>query len=395
MRRFFCRLPVYALLLAELIALVPILTMSMHLLHIKDDETGKIVDDGQVHEVGLMPLPHTVEPSLVDEDPETDEPGDEAGPEDDSDPALEDEDSGAEDPDIAADPGTDVPGDETDPAVTDDPDGEADPNGETDPDGEADPDGSAETGGETDPDDGSDPNADPGSDGEAGEEEPPLQIIPGGLPETERVDPSYFDDAVFIGDSVSLKLLYYVREQRKSDENYLGKAQFLTAGSFSYINALRPVSEESVHPSYQGTKMLLENAIFACGAKKLYIMLGMNDIAGGRYEGTLQDLDTLIARILEKTPDVTFYFQSVTPRMADSQTRKLNNEVIRTYNQKLLQHCEENGYYFVDIYAALCDENGDLPASYCSDPVSTGGMGIHFTNAACSAWVDYLYTHTA
>ncbi len=121
----------------------------------------------------------------------------------------------------------------------------------------------------------------------------------------------------------------------------------------------------------------------------------MNDIAGGRYDGTLSNLSTVISRILEKTPDVKFYFQSVTPRMEDSQTTKLNNEVIRTYNEHLLQYCEDNGYYFIDVYSALCDENGNLPAEYCSDPVATGGMGIHFTNAACEAWLDYLYTHTA
>ncbi len=91
----------------------------------------------------------------------------------------------------------------------------------------------------------------------------------------------------------------------------------MTAGSFGYINALKPVSEDSVHPSYQGTKMLLEDSVAACGAKKLYIMLGMNDIAGGRYEGTISNLSTVISRILEKVPDVTFYFQSVTPRMED------------------------------------------------------------------------------
>lgn len=325
MRRFFCRLLVFLLMLAELMALTLILTMSTHLIQIKEDKTGKIIDDGLAHAVGCMPVPHTVEPA-----PDPPEPPEENNPDD-----------GKLDPDR-------------------DPDGEDPPVGE-------------------DPDEGQDD---------------PLEIVPGGIPESERVDTSYFDDVVFIGDSVSLKLQYYVRDQRKSDENFLGKAQFLTAGSFSYINALKAVSEESVHPSYQGTKMLLEDSVAACGAKKLYIMLGMNDIAGGRYDGTLSNLGTEISRILEKNPDVTFYFQSVTPRMEDSQTTKLNNEIIRTYNERLLQYCEDNGYYFIDVYSALCDENGNLPAEYCSDPVSSGGMGIHFTNAACAVWLDYLYTHT-
>lgn len=355
MRRFFSRLPVYLLFLAELIVILPILTLSVHMIQIKEDETGRIIDDGMTHQLGVMPLPHSVEQTVP-------EPPVEPPPPTESDPAE-------------TDPA------ETDPEEEDPP--ETDPAEDPDPTGEDEPDPE-----ETDPETG---EADP----EPGEDEPIPEVPACVIQVSDPADPSYFDDAVFIGDSVSLKLQYYVREQRRKTEDCLGNAQFLTVGSFSYINALTPLSEESVHPSYQGTKMLLENAVAACGAKKLYIMLGMNDIAGGRYDGTLSNLTTVISRILAKTPDAVFYFQSVTPRMADSQTTKLNNEIIRTYNQRLMEYCEENGYYFVDVYSVLCNEDGDLRPAYCSDPVSTGGMGIHFTDEACAVWIDYLYTHTA
>ena len=143
MRRFFCRLPVWILVLAELVTLIWILTMSTHVIQIKDDETGKIIDDGLPHAVGVMTLPHTVEPE----------------PEPEPEPEVEDPDS----------------------------EGEPDPGGEDEPD-------------------------------------LPIEIVPGGVPESERVDDSYFDDAVFIGDSVSLKLQYYVRDMRQTNENFLGKA---------------------------------------------------------------------------------------------------------------------------------------------------------------------------
>lgn len=349
MKRFFLRLPVVLLLLVELIVLIPLNTMSSRAVPTDESRKDKITFDGQAHEVGSVVLPHEQEGQQV---PEPDEPT----------PAE-------------SDPGPDLV---DDPAVGPGP--EEGTNGE-------------ETPGDTEPEDPG-PPAEEGSDGV---EEPPepTEVVSGNIPESERVDASYFDDVVFIGDSVSLKLQYFVRDMRKKDENYLGGAQFLTAGSFSYINALKPVSSDSTHPTYQGSKMLLEDSIAACGARKLYIMLGMNDIAGGRYEDTLKDVGLVAARILEKNPDAVFYFQSVTPRMADSQTRKLNNEIIRTYNEYLLHYCEENGYFFVDVYSVLSDENGDLPAEYCSDPVSLGGMGIHFTDRACEAWIEYLYTHTA
>ena len=48
----------------------------------------------------------------------------------------------------------------------------------------------------------------------------------------KEVDSSWFDDAVFVGDSVTLKLSYY------ADNGSLGKAEFLCAGSLGYGEAL-------------------------------------------------------------------------------------------------------------------------------------------------------------
>ena len=219
--------------------------------------------------------------------------------------------------------------------------------------------------------------------------------IEGQIAESESAPDSYFDDAVFIGDSVSLMLKYYASSMRGSNPNFLGKAQFLCSGSFGFRNAILPVSDESLHPSYNGTKQTVEASIAQMGAKKVYIMLGMNDVAGKNYTNTLKNATTLVSRIREKSPDTVFYFQSVTPRMKDSQIKSLNNEIIFEFNKQLAAYCAENGHYFVNVYEAVCDENGDLTKSYCSDPVSSGGMGIHFTYDGCEKWVDYLYKHTA
>ena len=224
----------------------------------------------------------------------------------------------------------------------------------------------------------------------------PPQIY-GAVAQGERVDDAYFDDAVFIGDSVSLMLQYYTLAMRAEDPDFLGKAQFLTAGSFSYRHAVSALSDSSIHPAYNGEEMLLEDAIAQMGAKKIYIMLGMNDISNGNYTRTLENVETLVSRILEKNPDAVFYFESVTPRMENSETSYLNNDIIAAFNTKLAAYCVENEHYFINVYEAVCDENGNLPPAYCGDPVSEGGkgMGIHFTYAGCAAWVDYLYTHTA
>ena len=218
--------------------------------------------------------------------------------------------------------------------------------------------------------------------------------IPYALAQGERVSDSYFDDAVFIGDSVSLKLEKYVTAKRNSNASFFGGAQFLTAGSMGSGNALQPVSDESIHPLYNGQKMALADSVKASGAKKVYIMLGMNDLAPYGVDGAVSNMQTLIEGILEKTPDAKIFVESATPLVAAQNfpTHKLNNSNIALYNQKMSAVCQEKGWYFVNVWSAVQDGSGNLTASYCSDPDS---MGIHFTDSGCEVWLEYLYTHTA
>lgn len=209
------------------------------------------------------------------------------------------------------------------------------------------------------------------------------------VPQSAAVDKSYFDDAAFVGDSVSLKLSYY-----QAATGALGGAQFFASGSLSAGNALWKVSSESVHPSYQGTKMLVEDCIAKSGAKKIYLMLGMNDIGLYGLEGSIENYKTLVERIKAKSPDVKIFIQSMTPMTTTSNIagKSLNNTKIKQYNQMLLDTCKEMGWYFIDVGSVMYDANGEaLLRSYCSDP---DGMGIHFTNEGCEQWVQYLLTHT-
>ena len=206
------------------------------------------------------------------------------------------------------------------------------------------------------------------------------------LPACDEVSKEHFDDAVFVGDSVSVWLQYYGTATKA-----LGNAKFLCAGSLSATNALGAVTEASVHPSYQGQKMSVEDGVAATDAKKVYIMLGINNISFG-LERSTGDMVTLINRILAKSPDVTIFIQSVTPMSAKSNLlqKGLNNDKILAYNERMQELCEENGWYFVNVAEAFRDEDGNLPAVYCSD---YEGMGIHFNNAAAKNWVQYLKTH--
>lgn len=216
-----------------------------------------------------------------------------------------------------------------------------------------------------------------------------LHFIDGQVLECGRADKSYFDDTVFVGDSISNYMGYYATATGK-----LGNAQFLTSGSLSATNALWEISDESVHPSYQGVKMLVEDAVAACGAKKLYIMLGMNDLGINTLEEAKEKYVTLLDRIIEKSPGIQICIESMTPMLCTERAltdKYLNNTNIEAYNKILCALCAERGWSFINVASVMYAEDGFLKPEYCSDPTA---MGIHPSNAGCDRWIDYLYTHT-
>ena len=208
----------------------------------------------------------------------------------------------------------------------------------------------------------------------------------------EEIGWNWFDDAVMVGDSVSLKLKNHVTKARQTEPDYFGLGQFLTSGSLGTGNSLWEVSDKSVHPSFQGEKMLLEESIPLTGAKKVYMMLGINDIAVYGIEGAIQNYSTLLDQISTAAPDVVFYIQSATPICEGAEKGALTNENLEIYNRKLEEMCLSRGVRFVDVASVMRDENGFLIRSYCSDP---DGMGIHLTDEGCLVWLNYLMEDAA
>ena len=211
--------------------------------------------------------------------------------------------------------------------------------------------------------------------------------------EYTQVDDSYFNDAVFIGDSISYGFELYVTEKHANGETVLGEAQFLTSGSLSYGNSLWDVSDESVHPTYNGEKMKLEDAIAQIKPGKIFILLGTNDVALYGVEQTIANADTEISRMLEASPGAEIFIMSTTPKYSPAESDvdgALNNADIDALNVAMRQFAVEKGYNFMNIAPLFKDETGGLAADYCSDKE---GMGIHFTSAAYDIWLNFLYSY--
>ena len=220
-----------------------------------------------------------------------------------------------------------------------------------------------------------------------------------GLPQTDRplgvdtgnyVPDSWFDDAVFIGDRVTAQLAAYVENQRLTNPTLLGGATFLATDSLSCGTALAPVSETSAHPTVNGEKMSLEDAVYMLDARKVFIMLGTNDLAAYGVEGSVSNLSRMLTLIREKTPDAQIYIQTVTPRAATSASLPSNQSLFE-YDLALYKQSITAGLRLVDVAYVMRDEAGTLSMDYCADPQGTG-LGLN--DDACAEWISYLYTHT-
>ena len=204
------------------------------------------------------------------------------------------------------------------------------------------------------------------------------------------LDPSIFDDAVFVGDSVTNNLRLYLGRQMNKGIYPLGKAKILCAASLSYTNALWSLDRPgNVHPTYNGKKIRVPDGVAEIGAKKVFIMLEMNDFIIYGSDRTISNAITLINQIVDKNPDAVIYVQSVTPILHINESGNKTNANVRLVNQKLRRMCDDYGWIYLDVSSVMIDEYGCLKSAYCIDP-GVNGMGIHITDSACAAWINYL-----
>ncbi len=207
------------------------------------------------------------------------------------------------------------------------------------------------------------------------------------VPQSDPVPLSWFKDAAIVGDSVTVALQLYCASTKA-----LGDATFLCAGSLSALNNnVMSVGPQSVHPTYKGTKMKIEDGVAASGVKNVYIMLGMNNLYVG-VDAAVEDMRELVANIKAKSPNVNILIESVTPIAQGGSvlSQGLTNQKVDQFNEAMQTACQEEGWYYLDVASQFKDDEGWLKREYCGD---LPGMGIHFTFAATKIWTDHLVSH--
>lgn len=191
---------------------------------------------------------------------------------------------------------------------------------------------------------------------------------------TDAVDDSYFNDALFVGDSLMVNLSY---------SGLFENATFIAAVNLSYENIDDPIvvqTQESVEvPIWQ----LLEAT--RGEFKKVYSLLGINSILYGSDE----NIRSYFERLKELYPDAIIYIESVLPTSETGLiTSGKSNELIKEYNSRVYKICQEMGLHYLDTASAIMDNEGRMPDDYAP------GDGIHPGTEASYKIRDYIYTHT-
>ena len=196
------------------------------------------------------------------------------------------------------------------------------------------------------------------------------------VPESEAVDDSYFDDAVFIGNS---------RTEGLKKFSGLSNSTFITEVGLTVSSIFTDYCDIS-----GGYRSRAFDALAGMSFSKVYIMLGMNEL-GWVYESVFKDdYGKIIDKIREINPDAVIYIQSIIPvsKWKDSSNDVYTNANVERLNSQLRDLADEKEVHYLDVAGALMDSEGYLPYEATGD-------GVHLEPPYCVKWTDYLRTHTA
>ena len=197
------------------------------------------------------------------------------------------------------------------------------------------------------------------------------------VPESERVDDTFFDNAVFLGDSRTEGLQLF---------------SGLHNGDFYWkrgMNVFRAVDENRKYFTVNGKEVSLVGTLAEKSYSAVYLMLGINELGytPKEYE---RGLGILLDSIIAAQPNAVIYLQTMPP-INDEKAEEYGNEWERTeyvdnFNEVIVRLAKEKRVALLDTASVYRGPDGQLPSELTAD-------GVHFTSKGYGRWADYLRTH--
>lgn len=189
------------------------------------------------------------------------------------------------------------------------------------------------------------------------------------------VSDEYFDDAAFVGDSITEGIKLY---------DVMSNATVVAARG---INLDTVFSDDQIRTAAGYTTAL--GALQEANPQKIYIMFGANGVGWFTEEHFTEAYTSFVQSVKEQHPDSQIFLQSILPvtQEFDNEREDISNEKIDRYNELVVEIAENEGVYYLDVASVFKDDQGCLPED-------SNGDGMHFGTTYYNKWFDYLKTHT-
>lgn len=139
----------------------------------------------------------------------------------------------------------------------------------------------------------------------------------------------------------------------------------------------------------EGVLDRLQVSIFDLMPSKVVLMIGTNDVNGGKSEEYIVNNYAKIVKEIKKgVPNVELYCMSIIPQNKDMESYSdvdttANNIKIQSINGKIKGLSEEQGATYIDLYPALLGKEGNLDKAYSDD-------GLHLNAEGFVVWSGIL-----
>ena len=189
------------------------------------------------------------------------------------------------------------------------------------------------------------------------------------------VSDEYFDDAAFVGDSITEGIKLY---------EIMSNATVIAARGINLDNVF---TDDQIRTAQGNTTVM--GALEQANPKKIYIMFGANGVGWFTEEHFTKVYTEFVQKVKEQHPDSQIFLQSILPvtQEFDDSREDISNEKINRYNELVVEIAEKEEVYYLDVASAIKDEKGCLPQD-------SNGDGMHFGGKYYNKWFDYLKTHT-
>ena len=191
------------------------------------------------------------------------------------------------------------------------------------------------------------------------------------------VDDSYFDDAVFIGDSRTVGMY-----------EYGGLEETSTFYASTGLTIYKMFDSKIVAVPGQKKKITVEEALSERQFAKIYLMIGINEMGTGTVESFMKAYGEAVQHLQQLQPDAVIYLQAIMKVTTErsGQGDYITNEGIEARNEEIAKLADDEKIYYLDVNPLICDETGGMVASYTYD-------GVHLKARYIPIWLDFLKEH--